>query len=190
LPVGGWVFAHHLQGGESSPLSSNTLNLAMQSIGQFSGEYECKLDVKGRIALPARLRSRLPETDQTLWLMRGFEPCLVLYTAQSWQPVYDQVAKLNEFTEAGRRFQRSFLRGATDTELDSAGRLLVPKTMLEHAALQADVLAVGISNRIELWEPTQYLKYITSDSATLSAEAEQILGHDLSSRFILPIQRN
>jgi MraZ protein len=156
----------------------------------FTGEHDCKLDAKGRLLLPARLKNRLPEGEETLICLRGFEPCLVLYPQSAWQKVYEQVAGLNEFTAANREFQRSFLRGATECDLDGQGRILLPKSMTGYASLAADVLAVGVANRIELWEPEQYNKYLTADPAELSKAAEKILGDQTASDFNIHLHRN
>ncbi len=156
----------------------------------FTGEHECKLDAKGRMLLPARLKARLPEGEHTLVVLRGFEPCLVIYPQSAWQKIYDQVAGLNEFTAENRLLQRSFLRGAAECELDGQGRLLIPKSMATYAGLVADVLAVGVANRIELWEPVQYNQYLTTDAAALSAAAEKILGDQATRDFNFPLHRN
>lgn len=155
----------------------------------FTGEHECKLDAKGRLLLPARLKARLAEGTTLLWAMRGFEPCLVLYPPDQWEVVAKQVSDLSEFSEKSRLFQRSFLRGASELDLDAAGRLLLPKTMMTYAGLEGTVLAVGVANRIEIWNPVTYENHLVSDQSKLSAEAEQILGKDKSD-YTLQLQRN
>ena len=96
----------------------------------FTGEHDCKLDAKGRLLLPARLKARLPEGEQTLVCparLRALPGACIRESA--WQVVYDQVAALNEFTAGNREFQRSFLRGANECDLDGQGRILLPKSM-------------------------------------------------------------
>ena len=143
----------------------------------FSSEYECKLDPKGRIVLPARMKSQLPEDSQnTVVVTRGFEPCLVLYPLVEWTKVFSKVAGLNEFNEEYRNFQRNFFRGNTEVELDSNGRFLIPKTMLKHAQLEKDAILVGMGNRIEIWEPGNYEKFLINDPKEFSKMAEKYLG--------------
>ena len=78
----------------------------------LSGEYECKLDPKGRLVLPAKVKGNLPEASgNQLVLVRGFEPCLVLYPRESWRIIHDKVMALDEFNEEYRQFQRNFFRG-------------------------------------------------------------------------------
>jgi MraZ protein len=145
----------------------------------FSSEYECKLDAKGRLVLPAKLKSALPEADEgKLVLLRGFEPCLVLYPLSSWSNILDQVASLNEFNEQYRHFQRNFLRGNTEVELDSAGRFIIPKSMAAYAGLQKDVIVVGLGNRMELWDENRYQDALIKDSKEFSKLAQQFLSKE------------
>lgn len=143
----------------------------------FSGEYECKLDAKGRIVLPARIKSSLPEASgDAIVVTRGFEPCLVVYPMLEWKKVFSKVAGLNEFQEEYRNFQRNFLRGNTEMELDSNGRFILPRTMLKHASIDKDVIVVGMGNRIEIWNPDQYEAFLIKDSKEFSKLAEKYLG--------------
>ena len=115
----------------------------------FSGEYECKLDDKGRLVLPARFKSALPEGQgevQQIVLARGFEPCLTIYPIHEWTKIFEKVAALNEFNPEYRNFQRNFLRGNTEIDLDKSGRFLIPKTMVRYAKLERDAILVGMLN--------------------------------------------
>ncbi len=151
----------------------------------FSSEYECKLDPKGRIVLPARMKSQLPEDSQnTVVVTRGFEPCLVLYPLVEWTKVFSKVAGLNEFNEEYRNFQRNFFRGNTEVELDGNGRFLIPKTMLKHAQLEKDAILVGMGNRIEIWEPGNYEKFLINDPKEFSKMAEKYLGDGQSGQQV------
>lgn len=147
----------------------------------FSGEYECKLDDKGRLVLPARFKSALPEGEgevQQIVLARGFEPCLTIYPLHEWAKIFEKVAALNEFNPEYRNFQRNFLRGNTEIELDKSGRFLVPKTMVRYAKLERDAILVGMGNRIELWNPEVYEEYLIKDQQTFSELAKQFLGKE------------
>lgn len=142
----------------------------------FSGEYTCKLDAKGRMVLPARLKSMLtPEDSHTLTLLRGFEPCLVMYPQSAWRKVFDKVAALNEFNEEYRNFQRNFLRGSTEIELDAMGRFIIPRTMAAYAGIDKTIVVVGIANRIELWEEGRYESYLIRDMKQFSQHAQSFL---------------
>jgi MraZ protein len=146
-------------------------------MSHFSSEYECRLDAKGRIVLPAKIKAQLPEASgNNIVVTRGFEPCLVVYPQVEWKKVFSKVSGLNEFNEEYRNFQRNFLRGNTEVDLDSNGRFLIPKTMLKYAQIEKEVIVVGIGNRVELWNPSLYEKYLINDQKEFSKLAEKYLG--------------
>lgn len=144
----------------------------------FTSEYDCKLDAKGRLALPSKVRAALPENADELVLRRGFEPCLVLYPMIEYKKIYAKVKSLSEFNEEYRKFQRSFFRGNADVEMDSAGRINIPKRMMEFASLEKDVVLVGLGNRVEIWNPDQYEEYLIQDSSEYSKMAEKFLADE------------
>ena len=126
----------------------------------FLGEYEATLDAKGRFLLPAGFKKQLPANNATHFVInRGFEKCLTLYPLQSWEPIFSQISKLNDFDPKVREFRRYFLNGATYLEIDSAGRLLLPKNLMEHAALDKDIVLVSAVNKIEIWDKNKYQKF-------------------------------
>ena len=142
----------------------------------ITGEYECKLDAKGRLVLPSKLKASLPETSGgELFLVKGFEPCLLLYPLVEYRKIFSKIAGLNEFNVEFRRLQRNFFRGSTSVELDNAGRFLIPKTMLKHAGLDKDCVLVGMGNRMEIWDPATYDNFLIKDPQELSDMAEKYL---------------
>ena len=132
----------------------------------FLGEFEATLDTKGRFLLPAGFKKQLPEEDSTRFVInRGFEKCLSLYPLKSWEPLFSEISKLNEFDPKVREFRRYFLNGATMVEPDSAGRLLIPPNLKEHAGLQKDIVLVSAVNKIEIWDSNKYHQLFDSFSA-------------------------
>ncbi|MDX2047759.1 MAG: division/cell wall cluster transcriptional repressor MraZ [Chitinophagaceae bacterium] len=141
----------------------------------FLGEYEATLDAKGRFLLPVGFKKQLPEGDNTRFVLnRGFEKCLSLYPVKSWEPIFEEISKLNDFDPKVREFRRYFLNGAIPLELDSAGRLLVPKNLMEHASLEKDIVLVAAVNKLEIWDKSKYQQFFESFSpeafSTLAAE--------------------
>ena len=130
----------------------------------FIGEYESTIDTKGRFLLPSGLKKQLPDDDLTFVINRGFEKCLTLYPIQSWKPIYKNISNLNDFDPKVREFRRYFLNGAQQVELDSAGRLLLPKNLVEHASLDKDIVLVSAVNKIEIWDKTKYQQFFESFS--------------------------
>ena len=132
----------------------------------FLGEFEATLDAKGRFLLPAGIKRQLPEKEDDRFVInRGFEKCLSLYPMKSWEPLFAEISKLNEFDPMVREFRRYFLNGATIVEPDSAGRLLIPPNLKDHADLQKDIVLVSAVNKIEIWDSKKYHQLFDSFSA-------------------------
>jgi MraZ protein len=143
----------------------------------FLGEFEATLDTKGRFLLPAGLKKQLPEGENTRFVInRGFEKCLTLYPKQSWEPLYARISTLNDFDPKVRSFRRYFLNGATEVELDSAGRLLLPPNLKDHAALEKDIVLVSAVDKIEIWSSSNYTQFFESYSPNdFSTLAQQVM---------------
>lgn len=143
----------------------------------FIGEYEARMDAKGRFLLPAGFRKQLPEEAGSFVLNRGFEKCLSLYTADGWKPLFQKLGGLNDFDPKVRQFKRYFLNGATQVELDTAGRLLVPGNLMEYAGLEKDIVLVSAIGKLEIWDKTKYQQFFE----TFSPESFSDLAEDVMS---------
>ena len=142
----------------------------------ITGEFECKLDAKGRLLMPSKLKGLLPESSGSeLFLVKGFEPCLLLYPQVEYKKIFSRIAGLNEFNVEFRRLQRNFFRGSTQVELDNSGRFVIPKVMLSFAELDQTCTLVGMGNRMEIWNPDKYEDYLIKDPQELSDMAEKYL---------------
>jgi MraZ protein len=141
----------------------------------FTSQFECKLDAKGRLVLPSRIKSQLPEGEQELVIRKGFEPCLILYPMVEFKKVFSKISGLNEFNEESRTLQRNFLSGVVTVELDGNGRFLLPKNMLTYAQIDKDAMLVGIGNKVEIWNPSVYEKHLINDPSELSKLAQKHL---------------
>ena len=144
----------------------------------FIGEYEATLDAKGRFLLPAGFKKQMPDTgDEPFVLNRGFEKCLSLYTTKSWKPLFSDLSKLNDFDPKVRQFKRYFLNGATQVELDKAGRLLLPKNLMEYAGLDKEIVLVSAIDKIEIWDKVKYQEFFeTFSPEAFSDLASQVMG--------------
>jgi MraZ protein len=150
----------------------------------FLGEYEVAIDAKGRFLLPAGLRKQLPEgAGERFVINRGFENCLVLYTMDVWKVLSDKMNKLNDFNQKERAFKRLFLNGASIVELDSAGRMLLPKNLMEYAALSKDMVLAAQGNKVELWDRDAYQDYMKQNVGALSLLAEEVGGSEFFNPF-------
>jgi len=118
----------------------------------LTGEFECKLDNKGRMMVPSGLKKKLPEAEsEGLVINRGFKKYLVIYTKKQWDKKLEELSKLNEYDEEDIEFVRYFMRGATELTLDTAGRVNLPQFLLDHAEIKSDVVITCLLSRIEVW---------------------------------------
>jgi len=142
----------------------------------FTSEHECKLDAKGRLVLPSRLKSVLPEASKkSIIIRKGFEPNLIIYPLHEFQNIYTKINSLNEFSSEQRKLKRNLFSSISQIDLDSNGRFLLPKSMISHTGLEKDVILVGMGNVIELWSPDNYKKYLINDANEFSKLAQKYL---------------
>jgi MraZ protein len=146
-------------------------------MSHFLGEFECKLDAKGRLMLPAGLRKQMPEAEREgLVVNRGFEKHLVIYTRKEWDRIVEDLSKLNQYEKKTREFIRYFTRGATELSLDAAGRVLLPKSLMEYAGMGADVVLASQFNKIELWAKDAYDSQLDDEPENFANLAEEVMG--------------
>ncbi len=120
----------------------------------FTYFYDTKLDAKGRLVLPSKLKAQLPPgEDQEIVIKLGYEPCLTLYPIGEFKKVFSRISALPEFIEENRTLQRSYMFDSMGIPFDAAGRLLIPKSMLAYASIEKDVRLVGVGTKLELWNP-------------------------------------
>ncbi|RYE32418.1 MAG: division/cell wall cluster transcriptional repressor MraZ [Sphingobacteriaceae bacterium] len=144
----------------------------------FLGEFECKLDAKGRMMIPSNLRKQLPEAEREgLVINRGFEKHLVMYPRKEWDLILDDLSKLNQYEKKNRDFVRYFTRGATEIIPDAAGRILFPKALLEYAGIGTDVVLTANLNKIEVWAQNAYDEQLDNEPENFANLAEEVMGN-------------
>ncbi len=145
-------------------------------MGMFNSQYDCKLDAKGRLALPAKLKAAIPDSNGVELMLRlDTDGCLLLYTMLEFKKLFNKVNALNSHNEEQKLLKRSFFRGNSEVEMDSAGRILIPRTYLKHAYIDKDAVVVGMGSYLEIWNPDKYLENIITDSSELSRLMEKYL---------------
>lgn len=143
------------------------------------GEYQIKLDAKGRVKLPSGLKKQVdPAIKGRFVINRGFERCLVLYPWNEWEKVSAKVNKLNRFVKKNREFIRYFFRGATEVQLDTSDRLNLPNHLLQYADIDKELLMAANNNIIELWNKERYDALMEIDSDDFAELAEEVMGDD------------
>jgi MraZ protein len=142
-------------------------------MSKFQGRYDAKIDAKGRMVFPAKLKASLSETNGSqMTLFKSDDGCLELYTALEWNRIAGGVANMkpNAQLTASQvsRFKTRFFSRQIDVELDSNGRLLLPKGHVDHACIVKDVVVVGEWKKVRLWEPSKYESFISDDDFDFS----------------------
>ncbi|MFD2035630.1 division/cell wall cluster transcriptional repressor MraZ [Belliella marina] len=145
-------------------------------MGMFNSRYECKVDAKGRLALPAKIKAAIPESNGSeLFLRFGDDGCLALYTETEFKKLYNQINSLSDRDPIMRRIKRSFFDGLVTVELDSAGRLLIPKNFMAYAGIDKDAYVIGIGSYVEIWSAEKYNENVVTDQAELSELMDKYL---------------
>lgn len=121
----------------------------------FLGQYERTLDEKGRLAIPAELRTAL---GSGAVLTRSFDNCLCIYPAGRWEALARAVDDLPQVRSEVRDLARSLFGGAVSCEFDRQGRVVVPAFLREHAGLTGDAVVVGVHSRVEIWDRDAWLR--------------------------------
>lgn len=120
------------------------------------GEYTHSLDTKKRLSLPSRWRGEL---GKSLIVTRGLDNCLFVYTLSAWQTLTEKVGGLPLGQADSRGFNRFFLSGAVEVEVDKAGRILVPDFLKDFAKLKSKVVLAGLHDRVEIWDEKKWNDY-------------------------------
>lgn len=141
----------------------------------FFGEYECKLDEKGRLKLPSAILNQLGESSTHDFVAnRGLERCLYLFPRAVWNNKLSEVQGLNEYLPEVRQFKRIFYRGATEFTPDRTDRILLPKILLEYAGIDRTLIITTVGEYLEMWNPDTYRDMINKEPENLSALAQKI----------------
>src|SRR5688500_14003788 len=107
----------------------------------LSGEYECKLDEKGRLKLPSAILNQMVESSTRNFVANPcLERCLYIFPKTIWNTKLSEVQYLNEYLPEVRQFKRYCYRGATAFTPDNADRILLPKILLEYAGIDRTVI--------------------------------------------------
>lgn len=137
----------------------------------FIGEYQHTIDDKGRIAFPVKFRKDL---SKGAVVTRGIDTCLSIYTLEEWQKLATQVAALPMSQANARAFSRLMLSGAMDMVPDAQGRITVPEYLRQYAAMDKEVVLVGLYTRLELWSKTNWERYKAETERQSEALAEKM----------------
>jgi MraZ protein len=137
----------------------------------FIGEYRHTFDAKNRISVPAKFRKEL---GKTVIVTRGLDRCLFVYPLSAWKREAAKLAEHSTGSAAGRGLSRLMLSGASEADVDSAGRILVPDYLKEFASLGMKAVVAGVNERVELWDEEKWNEYTATIERDADALAESL----------------
>ncbi len=135
------------------------------------GEYTHNLDIKGRVAVPAKFREKL--TAGAI-ITRGLDNCLFLFANKEWEALAAKLTALPLAQSNSRAFARLMLAGAMDVEIDNQGRILIPDYLRKYAGLKKQVVVAGLYNRVEIWDAENWERYKQKTESASDEIAEKL----------------
>lgn len=143
------------------------------------GVYECSVDAKARLLLPNAFKKQLtPLLDKGFVIKRSvFQKCLELYSLEEWNVLMKDVNKLNRFKKKNVDFIRMFNAGVKPVELDSSGRILLPKDLMMYAGIGKNIVMSAAVNMIEIWDKDLYELAINDPAIDFGSLAEDVMGN-------------
>ena len=135
------------------------------------GEFQHNLDIKGRVAIPAKFREKL---NAGAIVTRGIDNCLFVFANAEWEELAKKLIALPLAQANSRAFMRLMLAGASYVELDNQGRILIPDYLRKYAGLNKEVVVAGLYNRIEIWDEAAWKGYKTKTENASEEIAEKL----------------
>ncbi len=137
----------------------------------FLGEYQHTLDAKGRVSLPRKCRDA---AGSRLVVFKGLDGCLYLYTEEGYAEFLAKLKSAGDFDRNSRAVRRHFTAGASEADIDSAGRIAIPLVLREHAHLNKDVVVNGIGDHMEIWDAAAWGAYKEQHAPGIEDAAEEL----------------
>ncbi len=142
------------------------------------GTYECKVDVKGRLMFPVAFKNQLEGSISEGFVIKRsiFRKCLELYPMAEWNIESKRINNLNRFVKKNVDFIRKFMAGVKTVELDSTGRLLIPKDLTLYSNIKKEIVLASVVNKIEIWDKSEYEAAVDYDPDEFANLAEDVMG--------------
>lgn len=137
----------------------------------FFGSFAHTLDEKGRLMIPRKMREEL---GYKVYIMKGFDGCLSVYTADGYQKLYDEFQKLPFNQHKSRDYLRIQFASTHEMDVDKLGRVQIPTALLNKYGISRDVVVLGIGDHIEIWDQKKYEEYEASIKDEFENIAESI----------------
>ncbi len=142
----------------------------------FMGEFQQKLDTKGRMIIPSKFRDSL---NEQFVITRGLDKCLFGYTMDEWARIEEKMKSLPLTKKDARKFMRLFFSGATVVDMDKQGRINIPGNLRDYADLLKDCVVIGVSSRIEIWSENEWNQFYEDSEDNFEDIAEDLIDFEL-----------
>ena len=143
----------------------------------FIGEFHHTIDDKGRIIIPSKFREKL---GNQFIITRGIDNCLFVYSNDDWMKITNKLSSLPFTKRDARIFNRFFLSGATDVELDKQGRVNISSPLISYANLTKDCVIIGTGDRLEIWAEESWNSFFNSTKDNMSDIAENLFNESVN----------
>lgn len=138
----------------------------------FLGTHTPRLDVKGRLILPAKFREQL---EPGVILTRGQERCIYVFTVAGFERIHEQLRNAPLSSKQARDYIRVFLSGASDEVPDKQGRVTIPQNLRDYAGLERELTVIGAGSRAEIWDSGAWAEYLEAQEQSFSETDEDLL---------------
>ncbi|MCH4209271.1 division/cell wall cluster transcriptional repressor MraZ [Bifidobacterium sp.] len=156
----------------ADPARNSAQEASAQALPFLLGTYTPKIDAKGRMALPAKLRGQL---GPGMVMARGQERCVYLLPQSEFRRIAMQIQRTSMGNKAARDYLRVFLSGAVDQDPDKQGRVLVPSMLRDYASLGSDIVVIGVGTRAEIWNREAWERYLGEQEQGYSDITDDVL---------------
>jgi len=140
----------------------------------FRGRFVHTVDTKGRVAIPASFRAELSRRSEGPPILRNMLDCLALYPYDDWASFEERLVSVDPLMLEGQDMQRFMISGASDTPLDTQGRILIPPYLREHAKIEREVTLAGVGPRIEIWDKGRFDEQLSNTQARFDEISKEI----------------
>ncbi len=143
------------------------------------GTYECKMDAKGRIAMPAAFKKQLGDAMNESFVIKRsiFQNCLEIHPIEEWNEIMAKVNALNRFVKKNNDFIRMFTAGVKVVEIDANSRFQISKDLIQFAGIEKEVVLSSSLNLIEIWNKESYEEAVNPENYEFAALAEEVMGN-------------
>jgi len=142
----------------------------------FYGEYRHSLDAKDRVIIPAKFREIFKENYvEKFFVTRGLDRCLFVFTEEEWKSQEKKFRDVPFTRQESRKFNRLYFSGAVEVVCDKQGRILLPGYLKEYGDIKADVVIIGVSDRIEIWAKEKWEEFFKGNMNSFEELAEQLI---------------